>query len=101
MADRTTPGSPSLSDARGSRDDATLLIFATRYALGRRTFAPSIIKGLLIRHQDWLTPQDAAILIHDIEFQGTIGYGDPCDRETWETTLGWLREMLDRGLFRV
>lgn len=81
------------------RDDAAVLIFATRYALGRKTLAPSIVKSALVRHQKALSAADADILIRDIEAQAEHGYGDRCDEETWADTLGWLREMRERGLF--
>lgn len=83
-----------------TRDDAAILIFATRYALSRRTYAPSLIKDALVRHQDWLSARDADVLIRDVEAQAAFGYGDRCNEDTWADILGWLREMQERGLFR-
>lgn len=80
-------------------DDATVLIFATRYALGRRTFAPKIVSEALVRHQKAISANDADVLIRDIEEQAERGYGDRCDEDTWLDTLGWLRDMRERDLF--
>lgn len=79
------------------RDDATVLIFATRYALGSRTFAPHIIGEALRRHSDWLSPGVVKVLIRDIEDQAALGYGDKCDEETWLSTLAWLRTRGEEG----
>lgn len=79
------------------RDDAAVLIFATRYALGRRTSAPNIVGEALRRHSDWLSHGDVQALIRDIEDQAALGYGDKCDQETWLSTLSWLRARGEEG----
>jgi hypothetical protein len=72
---------------------AAMLIFATRYALGRRTFAPEIVRGELVVQSECLTVDDVDVLIRDIEAQAELGYGDRVDEEAWADTLAWLREM--------
>jgi hypothetical protein len=76
-------------------NDAVLLVYATRYALGRMTFAPREIKDALVRHQGWLNVQTVDVLIRDIEEHGKRfgNYGMRCDDEQWADTLDWLREM--------
>ena len=81
------------------REDAALLSFAVRYALGRRTYAPGLVHDALIRHYHWMYEEDVDGLIADIERQQEFGYGDDCDAETWLATLQWLREMKRRRLF--
>lgn len=79
----------------GAGDSAVLLVYATRYALGRMTFAPRDIKYLLVRHQGWLDVATVDVLIRDIDEHGARhgGYGMRCDDEQWAETLDWLRKM--------
>ena len=80
-----------------SGDVAAVLIFATRYALGRRTYAPYVMRDALQRRARELSERDVDILIGDIEGQAKHGYGDPCDEEVWLDTRSWLRSLRTHG----
>lgn len=76
-------------------DTGFIAIEAVRYAMGRRTFAPTITTGWLLRHWQDLPAATRDIIIRDVRDEiardddaraGDSNYrplGDDCDRETW------------------
>ena len=76
-------------DLKGYERD--LLIYAFRYALGRRTYAVSTIVELLKSNWDTLSEGDKWLYINEIkeykEIYGEKGLGDLCDISSWNSVL--------------
>lgn len=71
--------------------DETTLVFAFRYALGRRTAAPSHVVTELRKHWATLTPFTQSQIQREIRNEMAVGdVGDACDAETWNEVLGWV-----------
>lgn len=70
--------------------DETTLVFAFRYALGRRTTAPSHVVAQLKTHwaalNDWTRDQIYKEIRESIRL-GEIG--GHCDMKTWQEVLKW------------
>lgn len=81
-----------------------LLTGYIRYAMHRRSTAPSIARDLLIQHHEALTPSQLQQLYDDVQVELRCGYsvGDPCDTQTWQTIatklLHWVQERKEKGL---
>lgn len=69
----------------------SLCICSVRYALGRRTYMPSVVAGQIAAVADKLDLIDIDVMIRDIE-NPYGGYGDPCDEVIWK----WLLEELKK-----
>jgi hypothetical protein len=68
--------------------EETILIFAFRYALGRRSAAPGIVANHLIKRWATLAPHSKAQVKEEINTAISRGYaGHPCDVETWREVL--------------
>jgi hypothetical protein len=65
--------------------DSFFIIAAFRYALGRRTYATSIVGEKLIEAAPELGPSDKALIVHEIDkaIERNCA-GDPCDVEEWQ-----------------
>ncbi len=64
------------------------LVFAFRYALGRRTAAPSLVVAELKRQWPQITERTRQQIQRDIEDAIERGEaGDSCDLETWREVL--------------
>lgn len=64
--------------------ERTIVVFAFRYALGRRTYAPSLVAGYITEHLDSFTEHELnqmADEIEDAERDGLLG--DACDAAVW------------------
>jgi hypothetical protein len=68
-----------------------VLVYATRYALGRRSGAASDVEYAIARNLDALRHDRGclAAIVRDIEEADDLG--DECDRECWMRTLGRLK----------
>lgn len=68
--------------------DETLVVFAFRYALGRRSTAPGIMVDYIVKHWDqfqgWTQRQIQQEIGRAIE---TKRAGDDCDIEEWRKVL--------------
>jgi hypothetical protein len=62
-------------------DLSFVLIAATRYALGRRSYAPSLVAGVVADNLHLFTT-DQLMNLHD-EVLKYEDMGDPCDQRTW------------------
>lgn len=68
--------------------EENILVFAFRYALGRRSTAPGIVADHLIKRWADLSPQSRAQVKKEINTAIHYGdAGDPCDVETWRDVL--------------
>ncbi len=80
-----TASQPSAWSTRVEHVDlAPLLLFAFRYALGRRSTAPSTVADLLARYGSVLSTPQRQSIVRDIDQAMAAGWaGDDCDREVW------------------
>ena len=63
---------------------ATMLMFSFRYALGRRSTAPSAVADLLRTYGHVLPPWQRDQIANDIRIAIRDGFaGDTCDERTW------------------
>ena len=70
------------------RDLALLLVYAFRYALGRRSSAPSDVAGMVLRYRHALEPWEVAQICEDATRAiHTNTAGDPCDVRTWQALI--------------
>lgn len=68
--------------------DETTLVFAFRYALGRRSTAPYHMVAILLREWDNLEEWTREQIVREIEVALRRGdAGDGCDREQWQRVL--------------
>lgn len=68
--------------------DENILVFAFRYALGRRTTAPGIVTDVLIERWNDLKSHTQIQVQREIGSAMAMGEaGDPCDVETWRKIL--------------
>jgi hypothetical protein len=82
----------------------TLVICATRYAMGRRSTAPSIVCSAVRACWQWMEPQDRSTLVRDLRDEldraerGIYGeqrtLGARCDHREWLTLLDWCMERI-------
>jgi phosphoribosylformimino-5-aminoimidazole carboxamide ribonucleotide (ProFAR) isomerase len=79
--------------------DETLIIFAMRYAIGRRTAAPSMVADKIIevwpQLQEWTQKQMQREI--SVEIDRGNG-GDRCDVETWKKVLNLEVEELSKQI---
>lgn len=63
----------------------TLCVCAERYAIGRRTYMPSLVCGIIQSLVSEIRDRDIYVLVNDIEFQRDIvgDLGDECDEVEW------------------
>lgn len=68
---------------------APVAVYATRYALGRRTAAPADVADFILAHRDDIRADAGCrdAIIRDIREQAALGYGAECDRDTWVQVL--------------
>lgn len=70
---------------------------AVRYALGRRTYAVSIVVEFVQSHMDQMDILAVNSMIRNIEAQADYGekaYGDDCDKKLWMELLLGLQKRL-------
>lgn len=70
-------------------DERDVLIYAFRYALGRRTFASKTMSEVIIANWDKLSEFDKGLFKKEIrEHEKLYGnLGDDCDRSSWYRIL--------------
>lgn len=73
-----------------------ILIFALRYSLGRRTFAPVIAIENIKANIDKFNKRDLEQIIEDIQYQKKLEafLGDPVDVEHWENFVEYLEKII-------
>lgn len=74
----------------------TLIVCATRYALGRRSYIVSDVSRIVETYSHMLRHGDVNVLIRDIRqaLDDNLA-GDQCDRISWERLLERLTEIKD------
>jgi prephenate dehydrogenase len=76
-----------------NNDIRELLVFSFRYALGRMSFAPQIVRDIVTNNKHLLSEHDKYLMVSDIKDAieyGRAGMG--CDIATWE---GLIKELND------
>lgn len=74
-----------------------LCVCSVRYAIGRRSYMPSLIVDLLNSRMNDLTDNTIKLCIEDIEFQETINsLGSGCDIQLWLDFKDRLKFVLER-----
>lgn len=90
---------PTLAIDPASDDFAFLCICAVRYAIGRRTYIPSVVQGFIRPLLPYFSGKNLAVLQDDIVSAGKYGwgYGDPqIDEPGWMRFLGDIRVEQER-----
>ena len=77
-------------------DDDTLsalLTYSVRYAMGRRTYAPSQVARAVIAHRGHLQPGDREAIVREYDESRRMGLlGNDCDAQNWHAMARALRE---------
>ena len=73
-------------------DFFTIIVCAIRYALGRRTYMPSLVCGYAKQYIQQIPTKDLYVISRDIREHGSRSYGaeaygDECDLKTWMNFL--------------
>ena len=68
-----------------SEDFASIMICAIRYALGRRTYMPSVVCNFVKPRIPKMSDKDLYVIIRDIK--ECRDYGDDCDKKEWMSLL--------------
>ena len=80
-------------------DFGTILVCAVRYALGRRTYMPSLVTEWIMSSCHLaLDKKTLGVMLRDVEEQGKRGpeaYGDSWDETTWKRFAEWCRKELE------
>ena len=69
-----------------TRDFGSVCIFALRYAMGRRSYAPSTVIGFVTRNFEGFDIVDLKVMVKDIkDYDRTYkgDFGDECDKRDW------------------
>ena len=76
-----------------NKDFNLLTLFAFRYALGRRSMAPSIVSDLIRKYRDEITEMTRTTIVSEIVYGCEHHWiGDNCDVAEW---LSLKRELED------
>ena len=76
--------------------ESGMLIYALRYALGRTTYAPSVVIENIRHNIDKLNDFTLEIMAKEISEHGKLySYGDRCDEDTWLEFLDYLTKSLE------
>ena len=72
-----------------------MLFYALRYALGRQTFAPSIVIDNIKANIDLFNINDIDLIIKEIEVHEKYGtsYGMDCDKKKWMGFIEYLNDI--------
>ncbi len=70
-----------------------ILLYALRYALGRQTFAPTVVIENIKANIHLFSKQDIKIIIKEIKEQEKYGYGMACDKDTWMGFISFLNSL--------
>lgn len=77
-------------------DFEDLLIYAQRYSIGRMTYAPHTVCGIITEHLNVLSKNALTVIKRDIELQQKQGnLGSPTiDEPIWLSTLAQIKDRL-------
>lgn len=83
-------------DMEGDEDTGAIIIFALRYCVGRRSYAPSLVIEWVKRHWNVISPLDQAIIYRDLkdDFGSEREMGDDCDLARWLEFRDWIESKI-------
>ena len=79
--------------------DKAILMFALRYALGRKTSAPSIVIEAIQDNIDGFNTWETEVMIKEID--ECRDYGMECDKIQWLGFRDWLAKRLQNWYFKL
>ena len=91
MTDRLRPGQIAIE----SSDLWPLLMSTVRYAMGRRSTAPSMAIECVQRYARHLEPEQLAQIASEIRQERYLG--DECDVRAWHGLAEWIESRRERG----
>ena len=69
-----------------------MMLFAFRYALGRRTYAVNIVCEYIKKNINQLNTNDIQLIIKEIQDAASNNnLGDECDKQCWNELMEWLK----------
>lgn len=74
--------------------DRNILLFSLKYALGRMTYAPSVVIDNIKFNIDNITTNDIMLYIREIE--EVEYFGTQSDKNTWFNFLNYLKNELEK-----
>ena len=74
--------------------DIAILMFAFRYALGRQTYAPSMVIKTVKENIDAFDKWQLELIVKEIGEHRDLGMA--CDIDEWLGFKGWLEKRLER-----
>lgn len=87
---------PSIEVTVTSEELQNLVIYSTRYTIGRMTYAPSIMDTFIRKYLNQLSTATLFVLVRDIESESERGLGEDCDRKMWLNLLNTLKIECDK-----
>ena len=81
-----------------TEDLGTLCIAALRYSMGRQTYMPSLVRGIVVQVLPKLSDRDIRVMHEDCAFQASTNqWGDEkIDKPGWVNWEKVLREEMER-----
>lgn len=81
-----------------SKEFQGLIIYSARYVIGRMTYAPHEVGGIIKKHLGKIEEGTLDVLINDIEHQSRFdwGLGEDFDKKMWLALLDTLKNERDR-----
>lgn len=78
--------------------DRNILFFSFRYALGRMTYAPSVVIDNIKNNIEKIPDSEIKLYIKEIDEFGN--YGMECDIKTWSNFSNFLKNELKKRQFK-
>lgn len=76
-----------------------LVIYAQRYAIGRKTYAPKDVSDVILKHLDDLDDNTIKVIIDDIHLQTQRNnLGEDMDKTVWLDLLATLKNELSKSV---
>lgn len=75
----------------------SLIIYATRYTIGRQSYAPHEMETIIKAYLPLLPTSVLRILINDIDVESKMkGYGADCDKTMWQSLQAYLKAEIEK-----
>lgn len=71
-----------------------LMVYAFRYALGRKTYVTIAMSDILMKYKDKLSQDSKDLICRDIQYAIDVNnYGMPMDKDIWEIVKSELKNI--------
>ena len=81
-----------------THEQREFMIYAFRYALGRKTYATSTVSNVIRHSWDEITKHDKELIQREIREAIELGLaGDDCDVRSWQSLLHLCTEKIEEG----